>query len=336
MIWETLEIVEIDASLKVLFLCCDGATPNRKFFQIHDKLNPNLYKIVNPFALEDRYIYFVSDPPHLLKTARNCFSNSFSHRRTRNLWKNNKYISWMHVVDLYQDYCEGAVFRLCPILTRNHIDLTAFSAMKVNLAAQVFSQTVESALSYAYRDAVEETAKFILIMNKWFDLMSTKNLNETRQKRNPELEPFSDVNDIRLDWLENDFLAYFDEWERSVNALPHLSKKEKSQMLLSKQTFTTRAIVECICFMLYHGAQFVLTSHFNQDPLEQHFGHCRHKGGSSENPTVFEACHILNQIRNVNAEALAPRNGNVTRRFDVAEQLLDPTPLPRKKKVISL
>ena len=111
-------------------------------------------------------------------------------------------------------------------------------------------------------------------------------------------------------------------------------------MLLSKQTlkglrFTTRAIVECIRFMVHHGARFVLTSHFNQDPLEQHFGHCRHKGGSSENPIVFEACHILNQIRTVNAEALAPRNGSVTRRFVVAEQLLDPTPLPRKN-VISL
>ena len=335
--WEAIEIVENHACLKVLFLCCDGATPNRKFFQVHDQLNPTLYRIENPFAIEDRYIYFISDPPHLLKTARNCFSNSFSHRRTRNLWKNKKYISWMHIVDLYQDHCEGAVFRLCPKLTRNHIDLTAFSAMKVNLAAQVFSQTVGSALTFAYGDAVEETAKFILKMNKWFDIMNTKNLNEARQKRNPELEPFSDVNDVRLEWLENDFLAYFDEWERAVNALPHLSKKKKSQMLLSKQTlkglrFTTRSIVECIRFMLHHGAQFVLTSHFNQNPLEQHFGHCRHKGGSSENPTVFEACHILNQIRTVNAEALAPRHGNVTRRVDVAEQLLDPTPLPRKKR----
>ena len=225
-ILETLEIVGIDTCLKVLFLCCDGATPNLKFFQIHDKLNPNLYKIENAFAVEDLYIYFVSDPPHLLKTARSCFSYSFSHHRTRILWKNNKYISWMHAVDLYQDHCQGAIFRLCPKLTRIHIDLTAFSAMKVNLATQVFSQTVGSAL-YAYVDAVEETAKFILIMNKWFDLMNTKNLNEARQKGNPELGPFNDAGDIRLDWLVNEFLAYFGEWERNVNALPHLSKKDE-------------------------------------------------------------------------------------------------------------
>ena len=107
-------------------------------------------------------------------------------------------------------------------------------------------------------------------------------------------------------------------------------------MLLSKQTltglrFTTLSIIDCIRFMLTKGAQFVLTTHFNQDPLEQHFGHCRHKGGSSENPTVFEACHILNQIRTVNAEGLATHNGNVTCRVNVARQLLDPTQLPKRQ-----
>ena len=76
-----------------------------------------------------------------------------------------------------------------------------FSAMEVKLA-QVFSQTLESARSYAYRDAVDETAKFILIMNQWFDAMSTKHLNEARQKQNPELEPFLNVNNIWLEWLE--------------------------------------------------------------------------------------------------------------------------------------
>ena len=274
--------------------------------------------------------------PHLLKTTRNCFSNSFSHRRTRNLCKDNRSISWMHIVNLYQDHCEGTVYRLCPKLSRKHIDLTAFSAMKVSLAAQVFSKSVGLALSYAYGDAVVETSKFVLLMNKWFYIINTKHLTEARQKRNPDLEPFTDVNDVRLQWLQNEFLTYFDGWERYVNNIPNLSKKERSQMRLSKQTltglrFTTLSIIDCIRFMLTKGAQFVLTSHFNQDPIEQHFGHCRHKGGNSENPTVFEACHILNQIRTVNAEGLATNNGNVTRRVNVAQQLLDPTPLPKRQ-----
>ena len=72
----------------------------------------------------------------------------------------------MHIVNLYQDHCEGTVYRLCHKLSRKNIDLTAFSAMKVSLAAQVFSKTVGWALSYTYSDAVVETSKFVLLMNK--------------------------------------------------------------------------------------------------------------------------------------------------------------------------
>ena len=338
LIWEAIEIVELDAKLKVLYLCCDGATPNRKFFKLHSTGNAGVHYCDNPFAEDDRKIYFISDPPHLLKTARNCFSNSHSHRHTRTLWRNGQSLSWMHIVDLFQDHCENSVYRLCPKLTRQHVDLTAFSAMKVNLAAQVFSKTVGLALSYAYGDMVSESAQFVLHMNRWFDLMNTKSLYECVQKRNDDLSPFADPTDERLHWLETAFIQYFDEWEQSVaNRQGPFSKKERAQMLLSKQTsfglrFTTLSIVACIRFMLSKGADFVLTSHFNQDPLEQHFGHCRHKGGANENPTVFEACHILNQIRTVNAEGLAPAHGNVTRRINVAEQLLDPTPLPRRPR----
>lgn len=61
--------------------------------------------------------------------------------------------------------------------------------------------------------------------------------------------------------------------------------------------------------LLNSGAHFVLTSAFNQDPLEQYFGHYRHKG-SNKYPTVQEARHILINIRTVGAQALAPVRGN--------------------------
>ena len=40
----------------------------------------NQYKVKNPYAL-DRYLYFLSDPPHLLKTPRNCLAS-----KARRLW----------------------------------------------------------------------------------------------------------------------------------------------------------------------------------------------------------------------------------------------------------
>ena len=63
-------------------------------------------------------------------------------------------------------------------------------------------------------------------------------------------------------------------------------------MQLSHQTvtglkITTKYIVECTRLLLDKGADFVLTEHFNHDPLGRHFGHYRLKGGANGNPTVF-------------------------------------------------
>ena len=66
----------------VLGLTCDGASPNRRFWKLHSENNEELtYKVPNPFANDGRHLYFISDPPHLLKTIRNSFYN-----RKRKLW----------------------------------------------------------------------------------------------------------------------------------------------------------------------------------------------------------------------------------------------------------
>ena len=98
-LWKGVEILEIDVGLKVLYITSDGASPNRRFIRLHNQDNQQeiVYKAKNRFADDNRYIYFISDPPHLLKTARNCMANSNSHKKTRKLW-NGKEISWMHIV----------------------------------------------------------------------------------------------------------------------------------------------------------------------------------------------------------------------------------------------
>ena len=83
-VWETVERLQA-CGLTVMALTSDGASPNRKFFKMHGDKKNLVYKTSNPFE-EDRYIYFFSDVPHLLKTTRNCFSNSFSHMKSRALW----------------------------------------------------------------------------------------------------------------------------------------------------------------------------------------------------------------------------------------------------------
>ena len=63
---------------KVMGLCCDGLAANRRLFSLHSD-KPNAYKIINPYAEDGRYLYFFSDPPHLMKTVRNAWANPKRH-----------------------------------------------------------------------------------------------------------------------------------------------------------------------------------------------------------------------------------------------------------------
>ena len=336
-IWKAITIMEVNLKLKVLFCTCDGASANRRFFTLHALGNEDVVHFTaNPHD-PNRKIFFISDVPHLLKTARNCFSNSYSHRNTRKLWRNGKTISWMHLVTLFEQYCEADVYSPCPKLRRDHIDLTAFSIMKVNLAAQVLSDSVASAMEIYFGEDYFETINFIRIMNKFFDCLNVRHKFEGRNKRNNNLKPYEDPNDDRLKWLLNDFLGYFEAWRDSVEGRDgNFTASQKSSMMLSHQTITglkisVLSIVECVKHMLREGASYILTYNFNQDPLEQLFGHLRHKGGANSNPTVYEAQNNLRQIRTVGCLALPKRNGNTQRNGPRDIMAVDDTKLHRRQ-----
>ena len=62
--------------IQVLGTTFDGSSVNRRFMAIHDTSEKLVYKVYNKYAEYGRYIYCFSDPPHLMKTVRNCwFSN---------------------------------------------------------------------------------------------------------------------------------------------------------------------------------------------------------------------------------------------------------------------
>ena len=79
--WEAVYGVE-RYTLKVVGATFDGASPNRRFVTIHTPFSSQtvvLHKVVNPYADDGREIF--SDPPHLIKTTRNCFAS-----KARLLW----------------------------------------------------------------------------------------------------------------------------------------------------------------------------------------------------------------------------------------------------------
>ena len=77
-VWEAVEKLEA-ADFKVIAFVCDGASQNRKIFRMHS--SDSIFKTNNPYAGEPSPIYFFSDAPHLIKTVRNCWANSFCHKK---------------------------------------------------------------------------------------------------------------------------------------------------------------------------------------------------------------------------------------------------------------
>ena len=161
-VWEAISRLERQG-IRVLALTCDGASVNRRLWKLLGNSGENIHKVDNIFAPEaERPIFFISDPPHLLKTLRNCLSS-----KTRKLWVricvyvvyevmqvntllphfsfviqcNGQSLEWSHIEDLYKRDTkaghEATGLRLVPKLKFEHIYLSSFSKMRVDLAAQV-------------------------------------------------------------------------------------------------------------------------------------------------------------------------------------------------------
>ena len=122
-VWDGIGVLE-SIGFKVRFLCCDGASPNQRFYNMH--LTGNnvgdgvVYWAFNRHAvLEKRKIYFISDVPHLMKTTRNNFSNSGAHSGSRNLMIDGMIVSWQHIIDLFA--CDRGMDRTAPGLYKTKL-----------------------------------------------------------------------------------------------------------------------------------------------------------------------------------------------------------------------
>ena len=248
-----------------------------------------------------RYIYFFCDAPHLVKTARNCLSHSRS-GGSRYMWNDGMSIIWEHICQLYyQDIDNG--LKLLPRLTNDHVHLSSYGVMRVNLAAQVLSASVAAVLKEFGPPEAAGTAKFALMMDKFFDCLNVRSDSEHKIKRKPYLAPYTSLVDERFSWLENEFLSYFKAWKKSTtDRVGNFTPNARSKMFISWQTYeglqiTTLASIEVTKFLLTEGLDFVLTERFCQDPVEEYFGNQRKLGRRSDNPDMFSFGYNTNTLR---------------------------------------
>ncbi|KAK7112467.1 hypothetical protein V1264_011920 [Littorina saxatilis] len=335
LLWTAIGCLE-ECGWKVVASTSDKASPNQRLYQLHQVpgVSDVCFKAVNLHAPE-REVFFISDAPHLIKTVRNNLESSG--KNTRLLWKDGFKLLWSHISDVREaDRARG--LRMTK-LENAHINLTPHSKMNVSLAAQVLSNRVGRVMQTYGKPEVQETAKFVLLMDRFFDCLNTRHLKEGERKLKPDLDAYTDVNDPRFQFLE-DFLQYLEDWRTSVdnrNDQPY-TRADRQKMFLTHQTYrglvmTVRAFIGVTRFLLANGVSFILSNKFCQDPIEEHFGRHRAMKRTAENPSLYEFGHQENSIllQRQLALIITPRGNSRGAHHEPPQVDLSISPLKKKK-----
>ncbi len=227
-------------------------------------------------------VFVLFDPPHLLKSVRNNLKN-------HDFLLDDKVISWKYIEKVYEiESAKPNMLRLVPKLTKQHIDLPAFSKMKVKRAAQIFSNTVQAAMmtyicSGHLPQEAYHTAVFVKHMDSLFDIFNSTGVHDVKlykralQDSSPSFEYLSMMRDIfkRIKIQgSRGATPCISGWQLSISAVIALWKDVKS-----------------VC-----GVKYLCTRKLNQDPLENCFSFIRAKGGFSANPDPKQFADAYKQV----------------------------------------
>ena len=113
--------------------------------------------------------YYMYDTPHLMKSIRNNL------QKYKFVFGEGKTACWSDIESFFK-LDQQQRFRLAPRLTSKHIELPAFSKMKVKYAVQVFSRSVASGLethAVLLSGHGSDTAEFISAFDDLFDALNS-------------------------------------------------------------------------------------------------------------------------------------------------------------------
>ena len=131
-------------------------------------------------------------------------------------------------------------------------------------------------------------------MYKFFQLHDVSNRTQHIQKRDKDTEPYTNINDSRLCWLNEEFPLYIQNIQ--------LTSERAGMAGLTKETaealvFTSKSSYMCIRYLIEDlKFYYVLTRSFSSDAVETLFSNIRHRGGSNDLIYCRAADHAIKQI----------------------------------------
>ena len=132
------------------------------------------------------------------------------------LQNNGKNISWDHLSSLYENHCLNSELSIVKKLRYEHIHMTGFSKMRIDLVAQVWVYSTEPSLNcidYSFQVLSEsvytamlldndpetvETRQFVCMFDRFFDCLNVCNFTNGKLNRKIFQQPYRSSSDFRL------------------------------------------------------------------------------------------------------------------------------------------
>jgi len=275
MIFKIISLLQ-SIGLHVVALVCDQEPSHRLLYKVLGVSETQPWF----FTEGGTKVHALYDVPHLIKNLRN---NLLNYNITT---ESGEMIASFGVIRQMYEMEKGNSLRLCPKLTDGHLELKPFKKMKVSLATQVLSHSVAVALrTYVHfqklDDSALSTASFVERIDKIFDVLNSRVVKVNHKWKKPLTEK-----SVEQFQLLDEACQWITSWR-----FRHVLKNTVKSMLPFQQglLLTIRGIREVVHDLLNeHAFQFVLTSRFNQDIVENWFSCIRQKGLNNDSRTTWE------------------------------------------------
>lgn len=174
--------------------------------------------------------------------------------------------------------------------------------------------------------------EFLSRFNELADNLNGAHSAQAKKLNNKRLKAYESLDDFRFDELIQ-FWKYMQDWQEEVNALPKISKEEKSAKLLSVQTLkglemTIRSFICCTKFLLKRGTQYIMARVYQQDPIEHYFSQQLGALGGSRNPDCSSYYRNVGMLH-IQGKLKMKRKGSNTQQLQEGDEEY---PMPLKKR----
>ena len=272
-----------EIGLRVISVTSDMGACNRAMWNSFGIRCGRLFETVNHIphpCFPDSNLYFLADVPHVIKNLKAALVNGQDivlpdwAVQENNLCSNTVTASHLQQLLAFQ---ENLPLKLSPSLTAKTLAPTHFDKMKVSNAMSVFSHSNSAALQYLvethnYSEDLLTTAWFLKTINRWFDLMSSRRRVMALSRKDP------------VRYREAlDFLRTVIRLFETIS----IGKQAQWKPVQTGVILSTQSIIEIAEHLLSCGYNFVLSSRFTSDCVENLFS-CIRTNNAVPSPLEFK------------------------------------------------